>query len=268
MKSSRQLCWLIGLLSLIAFTLSAGPIEQWRIVIGLVLSSAVVLMAFALRLLALDALAPAVCVGTITLGFGGWGWAFMLIWYFISSSLLAKRKVQDYELSDGERRDAVQVWANGLAITFLLILYQFTGWLAIWVGAAAGLATANADTWATEIGTRWARKAPRLITTGEKVRPGADGGLTFVGTIGGMAGSLIIAIFTTVLANYPEIKILSVVFGAGTLGMLLDSLLGATWERKLPPRLSQYVGHPALTNNHVNALSVFGSALLAMIFFI
>ncbi len=61
-----------------------------------------------------------------------------------------------------------------------------------WAAFAGALAAATADTWATEIG-RYSRKPPRLITTGKPVAAGTDGGMTLVGTVGGIAGAAFMA---------------------------------------------------------------------------
>src|SRR5438093_5464504 len=92
-----------------------------------------------------------------------------------------------------------------------------------WAAFAGALAAATADTWATEIG-RYSRKPPRLITTGKPVAAGTDGGMTLVGTVGGIAG----AAFMAALAFLFEPRVAVAVAVAGVFGMLLDSLLGAT----------------------------------------
>ena len=92
-----------------------------------------------------------------------------------------------------------------------------------WAAFAGALAAATADTWATEIG-RYSRKPPRLITTGKPAAAGTDGGMTLVGTVGGIAG----AAFMAALAFLFEPRVAVAVAVAGVFGMLLDSLLGAT----------------------------------------
>jgi uncharacterized protein (TIGR00297 family) len=271
MTYSRQLLWGLGFLGLIAFTLTTDAAVQWRTTLAIMLAFSIAVLAFTLRMLSLDAVAPTTVVGAITLGFGGWMLALLLLFYFVSSSLWGIWGTQTNKSSklwEVDRRDAHQVWANGFTMVFFLIVYQLTSWDWVLIGAISALATATADTWATEIGMGWAKRKPVNILTWKPTRPGQDGGITWMGTLGGLGGGLILAVGATILANYPEIKILSVVFGAATAGMLLDSVLGATWEQQLPPRLAHILEQKSLTNNQVNALSVFVSALLAMIFFI
>ena len=58
------------------------------------------------------------------------------------------------------------------------------------------LAAAQADTWATEIGAR-ASRPPRLITTSKRVPRGTSGGVTPLGTGGGVAGAVLISFIGT-----------------------------------------------------------------------
>jgi uncharacterized protein (TIGR00297 family) len=267
MLNSRQSCWLIGFTALVAFAINSDPLTQWRTFLGLLIALLVSLTAYVIQTISLDALAPSTLIGTIAVGFGGWSWGLMIAFYFFSSSLLGmiKKGLNRYEIAVGDRRTASQVWANGMVITLLLIANQLLDSNYLEVGAAAGLATATADTWATEIGMRWNKFTPRLISNWKPVVRGSNGAITLIGTLGGALGSILIALITLTLANYPKIEILSVVFGAGILGMLLDSLLGATWERSLPGWVSQWMGQQALSNNQVNALAIAGSAIVAML---
>ena len=97
-----------------------------------------------------------------------------------------------------------------------------------WAWFAGALATANADTWATEIGSR-SPTLPRLVTTGARVPPGTDGGMTLLGTAGGIAGAAFLAGLSLLLVGRGALTIAA----AGVLGMLLDSLLGATVQGKV-----------------------------------
>ena len=77
-------------------------------------------------------------------------------------------------------------WALGAAAGSLLTgLSPLRGW-ALFVGA---LASAQADTWATEIGAHAPRR-PRLITTGREVPRGTSGRVTALGSLGGLAGGI------------------------------------------------------------------------------
>jgi uncharacterized protein (TIGR00297 family) len=93
--------------------------------------------------------------------------------------------------------------------------------------AAAGLgalASATADTWATEIGMS-SRATPRIVFTRRAVSPGTSGGITLPGTVGGIAGAMLIALGALLFGAAPGVA-LAVVAG-GAAGMLADSAAGA-----------------------------------------
>src|SRR5690606_26955345 len=88
------------------------------------------------------------------------------------------------------------------------------------------LASANADTWATELGVLW-RQPPRSLWTWQTVPPGTSGAVSLGGLLAAMAGALVVAL---VAAQLPlRISAARVVFeltAAGFLGALVDSALG------------------------------------------
>ncbi|HET8712951.1 MAG TPA: DUF92 domain-containing protein [Gemmatimonadales bacterium] len=156
----------------------------------------------------------ALAVGLATIYGFGWRGVLLLLAFFISASLLTR--------GAGKRRNARQVVANGGVAAFAAL----TG---SWLGFAGALAAANADTWASEIGSR-SPSPPRLITTGTHVPAGTDGGITLLGTAGGIAGALSIAGVAYTLVRNGSLTAVAV---AGIAGMLLDSLLGATLQGRL-----------------------------------
>jgi uncharacterized protein (TIGR00297 family) len=142
----------------------------------------------------------ALVTGTSIAGAGGWDWGAALVYFFVSSSALSrvasarKRAVAADKFAKGSQRDLGQALANA-GVASALALARATPWgartrPARWLrGAAAGaLATANADTWATEIGTLSAR-TPRLITSGRQVAAGTSGGVTPLGLAAALAGA-------------------------------------------------------------------------------
>ena len=154
--------------------------------------------------------AAALAVGTATVIGVGWRGVLLLLAFLVSGSLWTK---------GGGRRTAAQVFANGGVAALAALLGS-------WPVFAGALAAAAADTWATEIGAH-SPTPPRLITSGAPVSPGANGGITVLGTAGGVVGALVIA--TLAWAMGPrDLRLAGVVAVAGVAGMLIDSLLGAT----------------------------------------
>jgi len=160
--------------------------------------------------------AAALGVGLAT-GYGlGWRGLLLLLGFFVSSSLLSKKTSRNHR----------QVLANG-GIAALSAL------LGSWSAFAGSLAAATADTWATEIG-RFSPTPPRLITNGLPVPTGTDGGMTLLGTASGIAGAGLIAGLSLGLGpGGSGLGLAMRVAVAGIIGMLLDSLLGATVQGKV-----------------------------------
>jgi len=201
----------------------------------------------------------ATLLGAAFFGLGGLGWAALLLAFFISSSLLSrlfKRRKQalDEKFSKGAERDAAQVLANGGVAGLFAIAHAFfpnAHWP--WIGCAAALAAANADTWATELGVLNPGR-PVLITSFRPVERGTSGGISLVGTLAALGGSALVALIGVLfwqsraglrpdwLASDPALllAIAPVSVGlkssllnfviltvCGLLGSLVDSLLGA-----------------------------------------
>lgn len=180
--------------------------------------------------------AGALIVGILTFGLGGWLWGLLLAIFFISSSLLSQFKKQQKEVAaekfdKGHRRDFGQAMANGgvgALISLLNAVRPSPGWFPFFVGA---MATVNADTWATELGTLSPRP-PRLITNGQVVAVGTSGGVSFLGTAVSALGGLLIGLTAGLLQRREQARILAWAGLAGGLaGSLFDSLLGATVQQ-------------------------------------
>jgi len=164
--------------------------------------------------------AAALAVGSATVVGVGWRGLLLLLAFLVSGSLLTR---------GGGRRNARQVLANGGVAAMAALLGS-------WPAFAGAVAAAAADTWATEIGAH-SPTPPRLITSGAPVPPGANGGVTLLGTCGGVLGAAVIGALFLLLgpratdpgSAHPGWGAV-VVAGAGVLGMLCDSLLGATLQ--------------------------------------
>jgi uncharacterized protein (TIGR00297 family) len=219
--------------------LSWEPGRKYRLLLGMILSTGISLLALRRRSLSCSGVAGAVITGTTTFGLGGWAWGLTLIFFFISSSALShfrerdKAHIADDKFSKGSQRDLGQVAANGGAATLLALAYGMARSpllrQLLQAGYVGVLATATADTWATEIGVLSSHQ-PRLITTGGRVSPGTSGGVTLLGTAMAALGALILGIVfwilqrcRTSLAFLPPLALVS-----GLAGSISDSLLGAT----------------------------------------
>lgn len=187
------------------------------------------------------ALAAAV-VGTAVVGGGGVGGLALLGTFFVSGSLLSQRGAA------GSRRRGAQVLANGWTAALGGLLVAAGSPAAGWGVLAGGLAAAQADTWATELGRR-SRYPPRMITTGQPVAAGTSGAISLLGTLGGSAGAGITAALAGALAVPVPAPWIA---AAGVAGMLADSLLGATVQARF---VCATCGHTVEVPRHCDAVA-------------
>lgn len=137
------------------------------------------------------------------------------------------------EAAGGSRRGTRQVLANG-GVAAAAALLGAWGWLPGAGAALAGaLAAATADTWASELGRR-AAGPTRLVTTWEPVEPGRSGGVSAAGTLAGLAGAALLGLVHGLLVGSASLGgAVGGALAAGTAGMGLDSLLGASAEGRI-----------------------------------
>jgi len=123
----------------------------------------------------------------------------------------------------------------------------------LWLlGLSAALAEAAADTVSSEYGQATLTRA-YLITTWEVVPAGTDGGISWPGTLAGIAAAALLALICAASGLIPR-RWIAAVLAAGILGMFADSYLGAWLERR-----------QRLNNDQVNFLSTIVAALLALL---
>ncbi len=210
-----------------------------RLLPGIFFSSIIGLLAYRRQSLSRSGVAGAVFTGTTTFGFGGWNWGLSLIFFFVSSSFLSHFRERDKtsiaadKFSKGSQRDLGQVLANGGMAALLALGYGSTSSIALrnilQAGYVGALATATADTWATELGV-FSPQQPRLLTTGEPVPVGTSGGVTTLGMGASAAGAFFLGLVFWLLqpCRRASSTLPLIAFISGLLGSLFDSLLGAT----------------------------------------
>ncbi len=205
-----------------------------QLVLGFLLAVSIAYLAYRVYSLSRDGAIAAAFVGTVIFGLGGWQWSILLLAFFISSSALSRlfkdrKRGLNEKFSKGSQRDAGQVLGNGgLATAFVLLNAIFPHQLWTWIGFAAALASVNADTWATELGTL-NPNPPRMITDLRKrVEAGTSGGVSLWGTVAALLGASVIGLLAAVLyPSYHWLLFLLITF-SGLLGSLFNSFLGAT----------------------------------------
>lgn len=153
---------------------------------------------------------------------------FLLTWASTRIGFSRKQELGVAERHDG--RNGWQVLAN-LGVPALCALgFAIIGSRALSVACFAALAEAATDTVASEVGQTYSRTAI-LITNWKRVPAGTDGGVTMLGTLAGASAGLLISVLGagTGLIGFGQFWI---PLAAGVAGMLSDSLLGATLQRR------------------------------------
>lgn len=200
-----------------------------RIGQGLVLAAAIAAGAWKAHALTTSGAAAATFVGAAVHAGMGYRGSAAMVAYFASTSALGRLPRQGSSTQHrGDRRDAVQVLANGGPPAFCALVHAWSAASAKDLAAMAfygSLAAAAADTWATEFGSRFGGR-PRSVATGQVVSPGESGAVSIVGLAASAVASAAIALTTQVGKDHRPSRSVSC-FAGGMTGSLADSLLGA-----------------------------------------
>ena len=155
-----------------------------------------------------------------------------------------KRQLRTAERADG--RSASQVMAN-LGVAAVAAALAAPGWPLL---TLAALAEAAADTASSEIGMAFPGRTV-LITSWQTVPAGMDGGISLRGTAAALGAAVIIALAARALGLATAHQSAVIIY-AGFLGTVIDSVLGALFERR-----------GWINNDLVNLLSTSAAAVIA-----
>jgi uncharacterized protein (TIGR00297 family) len=206
-----------------------------RAAFGLLFSFAIAGFAYRRGSLSRSGALAALAIGTTIYLAGAGAWFLGLLTFFVTSTLLgklghARKEALKREFEKGDTRDARQAFSNGgvSALCALgMLIWPHPGWAGAFLGA---LATANGDTWATELGTL-SKREPFSLTRFKRVPRGTSGAVSPLGMLATAGGGLAIGVVAAVSAGSFGLSV-SALVGLGTacgvLGSLADSLLGAT----------------------------------------
>lgn len=194
--------------------------------------------AYKLRSLSLSGGFGAFMLGVFMFGTGGWATMLPLIGFFVLSSLLSKIADRHGDAgnisSKGSQRDIVQVYANGGIPLLFAVAWYIGNFNSDWLYWAflASLAAATADTWETEIGS-FSQKLPINILSGKRVATGSSGGISLIGTLGGLIGAAIIVLIALIAGSISfNSLVVALIIMSGFFGSIIDSILGASIQAK------------------------------------
>lgn len=216
-------------------------------------------------------------LGTVVvIGSGTVFWLLPLFVFLLSSSLIGKLFPVKTPAGDAKQqlpRDATQVLANGAVFGYVAAF----GWPADEmlylvvpipeVLLLTAMAIATADTWSSELGQYFGRPTYDLVRW-RKVPPGLSGGVSWPGTLAGLAGAAFLVGTCWWLVPYADLEALLMIVFAGFLGMLLDSVLGSLFQAKYQDELTAALSDSAgagktlaggvrwMTNDVVNFLAI------------
>lgn len=198
------------------------------------------LYAFKKRSVTVSGLMSMLVISSYFIGNNGIGALSILFAMFATATLLTKFKheykaqLTDKVLKKHGPRDAIQALCNlGIAL-LCFILYTYTHNAVFQLALVCSVAASNADSWASEIGIL-SKQHPVLLTNFKTCKPGISGGITLLGTLAGISGSIFIALISVALKpmlslELSTIHLFSIVSIAGISGLFVDSILGATLQ--------------------------------------
>ena len=170
---------------------------------------------------------------------------------FAATRLGYARKLSMGTAEKGDGRRASQVLANLSVASAVALLFAANANAIFLLALVAALAEAAADTVSSEYGQAVSQR-PRLLTTWQIVPSGTDGAVSLAGTLAGTIAGFVVSL-VSVAAGLIGWHWVPVSTGCALLGMFLDSLLGASLERR------QW-----LNNDAVNFFSTLMAAATAL----
>jgi len=294
--------------------------EILNVVLGLLVVGGLGLASVKAKAVDLSGLLAGLVVGLSIWFFTSWTWFVIIMTFHIAAAAFTKYKYNRKRLLEaaqekGGARAWTNVFANGGVATFLaamegLLLMAFPlGNFDIFLAGFIGtVATATADTLATEIGLLYPRE-PRLITNPlKKVPPGTSGGITPLGELAILMSGLIIGGIAAMFYQFNVInvagglngilvkvleylgieapvwvKLVAISVLAGFIGSTTDSLIGATLQSLFKCNIcgkitekqihcgqaTTYVkGYLVIDNNIVNLVSTVVGALAGFLLYL
>ena len=202
-------------------------------------------------------------LGAVMIVCAGWELYVVLLAFFIIGSATTKagyerKRAAGLAQERGGRRGFLHAWSNvGVAaVIAALIAFEAGAIPMLWLAAIASLATATADTTASEVGQLAGRRAFLPLTL-KRVPVGTEGAVSVEGTLAGAVAAVLVAFVGVGLASRQvtldvpfAVTIVSI---AAVVGSLLESVVGS-WNRTQPE---------PVPNGALNFFNTLAGALIA-----
>lgn len=238
-----------------------------RIATALLFAAGFALVAYGARVLDRAGTILAAALALLIIATVGYVWLFLLIAFvalgFVVTKLFWGQKT---ELGVTEGKSGTRGWRNVAANGGVPAIIAAMTWLGVpredvALGFVAAIATASADTFASELGVL--SKRVYLITKPwAHVPPGTNGGVSNWGHFVALVGAAIAAGVGALLLDFPT-RLVWVPIAAGWIGCQIDSVLGALFEEE------RGRAYGFLSKSDVNfiaiALAAFGVLLLVSV---
>lgn len=210
-------------------SMSRFPVPHYDVT-WLIVNTVLALIGYAMKSVDVSGLIGGWVLGAIILVFGGWQLYLVLLAFFVIGTAMTKvgyRRKAKIGLAQekGGRRGASHAFSNvGVAAIFALLTASDARF---WYAAVAALATAAADTTASEVGQLIGRRTFLPLTL-KPVPVGTEGAISLEGTLAGLIAGLLVAIVGT-----RDPRMVALITIAAFLGSYVESLAGS-WNRKQP----------------------------------
>lgn len=254
---------------------SAGPVYF----IYLFISASILIAAFRLKSITTDGMVAAILTAVTLYSLGGVWIASALLVFFILGSIVSKirndvkRKAESLQ-DDTGARNWKQVLANSLPASILLwLFYMYPNEKIFLLLSFAVFSAAASDTFSSEIGMMSKGKVFSILT-GKQIPNGVSGGVSIIGLLAGLLGSILLSVLTIPEFGMSGFTAASLL---GFTGTLIDSILGASIQRKYkgvkgnlqdksePHHNIPISGFRYITNNAVNLITLILVPLIGYI---
>ncbi len=212
--------------------LNEAAVSVNAVLIGILFAGLISGVSFRVKFLTLSGSIATFILASFIFGLGGIKWSVPILTFFVLSSILSKLRkkknesVEIYFEKSGVR-DYLQVIANGGLGGILVIINTINPNEIYYLIYLATLSAVCADTWATEIGT-WKKTATYNILNFKPVEQGVSGGISAIGTIGAVLGSIAILFSGILWIDISYIHYAILIITTGVFGSMIDNILGAT----------------------------------------